>query len=247
MKKTIFLTGATGVMGAAGLKELSKKLDRFNVTVLARDSKINRKKLAQYMDMGVKVVWGNLLKYEDVLAGVTGADYVLHVGGMVSPAADYYPKRTIKTNVGAAENIAKAVLAQPNKDNIKVVYIGTVAQTSDRSEPIHWGRTGDPICISVYDHYAISKTQAEKVIVESGIKNWVSLRQSGILHPGILSKRSTDLQTMSLNVNYLTPFHAHALKRYLSLNGLCYATSTGSGIRTATAWKTISISEQMYL
>ncbi|MBQ1851406.1 MAG: NAD-dependent epimerase/dehydratase family protein, partial [Paludibacteraceae bacterium] len=140
MKKTIFLTGATGVMGAAGLKELSKKLDRFNVTVLARDSKINRKKLAQYMDMGVKVVWGNLLKYEDVLAGVTGADYVLHVGGMVSPAADYYPKRTIKTNVGAAENIAKAVLAQPNKDNIKVVYIGTVAQTSDRSEPIHWGR-----------------------------------------------------------------------------------------------------------
>ena len=188
MKKTIFLTGATGVMGAAGLQELSKKLDRFNVTVLARDSKINRKKLSRYMDMGVKVVWGNLLKYEDVLAGVTGANYVLHVGGMVSPAADYYPKRTIKTNVGAAENIAKAVLAQPNKDNIKVVYIGTVAQTSDRSEPIHWGRTGDPICISVYDHYAISKTQAEKVIVESGIKNWVSLRQSGILHPGILSK-----------------------------------------------------------
>ncbi|HOH71908.1 MAG TPA: NAD(P)-dependent oxidoreductase, partial [Paludibacteraceae bacterium] len=59
-------------------------------------------------------------------------------------------------------------------------------QTSDRNEPIHWGRTGDPICISVYDHYAISKTQAEQAIVESGIKNWVSLRQSGILYPAIL-------------------------------------------------------------
>ncbi|MCQ2360231.1 MAG: NAD(P)-dependent oxidoreductase [Paludibacteraceae bacterium] len=188
MKKTVFLTGATGVMGSAGLKELSKKLDRFNIVLLARDSKVNRKKLAPYLAMdGVKVVWGNLLNYDDVLKGVTGADYVLHVGGMVSPAADYFPKRTIKTNVGAAENIVKAVLAQPNKDEIKVVYIGTVAQTSDRSEPIHWGRTGDPICISVYDHYAISKTRAEKVFVESGIKNWVSLRQSGILHPGILS------------------------------------------------------------
>lgn len=188
MKKTVFLTGATGVMGAAGLKELVKKLDRFNIVLLARDSKVNRQKLAPYLAMdGVKVVWGNLLNYPDVLKGVTGADYVLHVGGMVSPAADYFPKRTIKTNVGAAENIVKAVLAQPNKDDIKVVYIGTVAQTSDRSEPIHWGRTGDPICISVYDHYAISKTRAEKVFVESGIKNWVSLRQSGILHPGILS------------------------------------------------------------
>ncbi len=164
MKKTVFLTGATGVMGSAGLKELSKKLDRFNIVLLARDSKVNRKKLAPYFTMdGVKVVWGNLLNYDDVLKGVTGADYVLHVGGMVSPAADYFPKRTIKTNVGAAENIVKAVLAQPNKDEIKVVYIGTVAQTSDRSEPIHWGRTGDPICISVYDHYAISKTRAEKV------------------------------------------------------------------------------------
>ncbi|MBQ2575252.1 MAG: NAD(P)-dependent oxidoreductase, partial [Bacteroidales bacterium] len=80
----------------------------------------------------------------------------------------------------------KAVLAQPNADSIKVCYIGSVAQTSDRNEPIHWGRTGDPICISVYDHYAISKTIAERTIVESGIRNWVCLRQSGILYPEIL-------------------------------------------------------------
>ena len=56
----------------------------------------------------------------------------------------------------------------------------------DIHEPIHWGRTGDPICISVYDHYAISKTMAERTIVESGIRNWVCLRQSGILYPEIL-------------------------------------------------------------
>jgi nucleoside-diphosphate-sugar epimerase len=101
-----------------------------------------------------------------MLEGVTGSDIVLHVGGMVSPSADYYPKRTLHTNITAAKNLAKAVLAQPNADDIKVVYIGTVAQTSDRNEPIHWGRAGDPICISVYDHYAMSKTEAEKIIVE---------------------------------------------------------------------------------
>ena len=190
-KKTVFLTGATGTMGHAGLVELSKRLDRFHITLLARPSQINKKKLAAYESMeGVRIVWGDLMNYQDVLNGVTGADYVLHVGGMVSPAADYFPKKTLKVNTTAAKHIADAVKAQPNADQIKVVYIGSVAQTGHRGAPIHWGRTGDPINISVYDHYAISKTIAERIFVESGIKHWVCLRQTGILCPELLLKGS---------------------------------------------------------
>lgn len=186
-KKQIFLTGATGIMGGAGLEELLKRRDRFDITILVRPSDSNRKKMkAIEKEENIRIIWGDLTNYDDILKGVTGADYVLHVGGMVSPKADYYPATTRKVNVSAAENITKAVLAQPNADSIKVVYIGSVAQTSDRNPPLHWGRTGDPICISVYDHYAISKTIAERIFVESGIKNWVCLRQSGILYPGIL-------------------------------------------------------------
>lgn len=184
-RKRIFLTGATGTMGWAGLQELLKRDDLFEVTVLARDSRKNRKLLDSVKDR-IKIVWGDLTVYEDVLKGVENADYVLHVGGMVSPAADYFPNRTRKVNLLAAENVVKAVKAQPDPDRIKVCYIGTVAQTSDRNEPVHWGRTGDPIYISVYDHYAISKTNAERVFAESGLKYWVSLRQSGILYPAIL-------------------------------------------------------------
>ena len=190
-KKTVFLTGATGTMGRAGLEELVKRRDRFNITLLARPSEVNKKKLAAYEQMdGVRIVWGDLTNYDDVLRGTTGADYVLHVGGMVSPAADYYPKRTRKVNVSAAENVVKAILAQPNADEIRAVYIGSVAQTGHRAAPIHWGRTGDPINISVYDHYAISKTIAERVFVESGIKHWACLRQTGILCPELLFKGS---------------------------------------------------------
>ena len=183
--KRVLITGATGNMGFATLKEFMNRTDRFKAVVLARDSKKNRKLLAPYMDR-IDVVWGDLNRFEDVHRATTGVDYVLHIGGMVSPAADYYPNRTRTVNVTAARNIASAVMSQPNHDEIKVCYIGSVSQTSDRNEPLHWGRTGDPIMISVYDHYAISKTIAERVIVESGIKNWVALRQSGILYPGIL-------------------------------------------------------------
>ena len=185
MKKRVFLTGATGVMGSAGLKELLAKGDQFEVTVLVRDTKANRKKMAQYGDR-IRVVWGDLTSYDNVLKGASGADYVLHVGGMVSPRADYKPKSVIEVNVAAAENVVKAVKAQPNSDDIKVVYIGSVAQTGDRREPLHWGRAGDPIFPSMSDYYAISKCRAERIFAESGLKHWVSLRQSGILYPAIL-------------------------------------------------------------
>lgn len=186
-RKTVFLTGGTGNMGWAGFQELYRRKDRFDIRLLARDSRKNRRLLEAYAsDPSVTVIWGDLTKYEDVLKGVSGADYVLHVGGMVSPAADYFPEKTLKVNVQASENIAKAVLAQENSDEIKVAYIGSVAQMGDRRMPNHWGRSGDPVCASRFDMYSVSKCLAEKAIVDSGIRRWVSLRQTGILYPGIL-------------------------------------------------------------
>ena len=186
-KKTVFLTGATGNMGWAGFQELYKRKEKFDIRILARDSKKNRKKLRKYTsDPSVTIIWGDLTRYEDVLAGVNGSDYVLHVGGMVSPAADYFPEKTLKVNVSAAENVVKAILAQPNADDIKVVYIGSVAQYGDCNPPYHWGDVDAPQTPAKYDMYALSKIKAEQIFAGAGLKNWVSLRQSGILYPGIL-------------------------------------------------------------
>lgn len=185
--KTVFITGASGNMGWASFKQIYDNRPELNINVLLRDSQKNREKFAQFLgDPRVKIVWGDFSNYDAILECVTGASYVLHIGGLVSPAADYWPKRTLKTNVLAAENIVKAVKAQPNPDDITVCYIGTVAETGNRPYGIHWGRTGDPLKISVYDHYAISKVKAERVFAESGLKKWVSMRQSGILYPEIL-------------------------------------------------------------
>lgn len=185
MGKKICLTGATGNMGGAALKELLRSDEHFDVTILARDSKTNRNKLKD-LEKHICIVWGDLTCYDDVAKAVQGSDYVLHVGGMVSPAADYFPKKTLSVNVKAAQNIVNAVLAQPNADEIKVCYVGSIAQSGHRNPPIHWGRAGDPINVSVFDHYGVSKTLAERCFVESGIKHWVCLRQTGILYPEIL-------------------------------------------------------------
>ena len=183
--KTVFMTGATGTMGWAGVQEILRYPDRYRLRILARPSKKNKEKLAPYMDK-LELVWGDLTRYEDVLRGVTGSDIVLHVGGMVSPQADYRPDATCRTNISAAVYVRDAVLAQPEDRQPKVVYIGSVAQMGDRREPLHWGRAGDPICVSAYDHYGITKAWAERLITGSPIKHWVSLRQSGILYPAIL-------------------------------------------------------------
>ncbi len=185
-KKTIFLTGASGNMGGAALGELLQRSDRFRVKALTLPKDVRHPTLRRYAGHpGLEIVWGDLTNYEDVLRGVSGADQVLHIGGLVSPLADRFPELTLKVNVGVARNIVQAIKAQPDPDRIQLVYIGTVAQTGHREPPIHWGRTGDPIKISRYDHYAVSKTMAEAVVAESGLKQWVSLRQTGIAHDQI--------------------------------------------------------------
>ena len=188
-KKKVFITGATGNMGGAALKELLGRRDRFDIVLLARPSKKNIKKLKYLQgEPGVEIVWGDLTDYDSVLKGVTGADYVLHIGGMVSPAADMYPERTLKVNVQGARNVVNAVKAQPNRDEIGVVYIGSVAQVGNHLPPRHWGRTGDPIYTSIFDWYSVSKCLSELVFTESGLKKWVSIRQTGMLYPALLMK-----------------------------------------------------------
>ncbi|MDE5887136.1 MAG: NAD(P)-dependent oxidoreductase [Muribaculaceae bacterium] len=183
---TVCITGATGVMGFETVKEFVRR-GGYKLRLLVRPSKRNRNKMKPFENHPeLVVVWGDLINPEAVKEAVKGSDMVLHIGGMVSPQADWYPEKTMKVNVGAARNVVEAVKSMPNADQIGVVYIGSVAETSNRSEPFHWGRTGDPIMASKYDYYGISKIKAERIFAESGLRKWVVLRQSGILHKGLI-------------------------------------------------------------
>ena len=192
-KIKVFLTGATGVMGMAGLKEFTNYPEKYEITILARESHTNRSKLQPYLEKGIKVVWGDLLDESSLRKGIEGRDIVLHVGGMVSPKADHFPEKTMEVNVGSMKLISRIVKEIEDADEertIKVVYIGSVAQYGSKLPPDHWGNVNDPQVPSKFDKYGESKVLAEKELMESGVKKWVSIRQTAILHPGLLTKAS---------------------------------------------------------
>jgi nucleoside-diphosphate-sugar epimerase len=189
-RSTVLLTGATGNWGRAALRVFAERADRVKVLAFALPTETDRAALAEFKDMeNLEVVWGDLTDCTAVEAAVRRADYVLHVGAVVSPFADANPELARKVNIGSMRNIVKAVKAQPDPSRIAVVGIGSVAETGNRNPPHHWGRVGDPVRVSAFDEYGQTKVVAERELVDSGLPKWVWLRQTGIFHPGMLEIR----------------------------------------------------------
>ena len=185
-KPVVFLTGATGGMGMESLKAMIKDLNMYDLKVLARKSEKNQKILNEYENIkGLEICWGDLNDKCLLKKYLKDVSLILHVAAFVSPQADYYPKKAMQANFGGVKNMIEALYELGQDKTSKFVYIGTVAQTGDRMPPIHWGRVGDPIKPSMFDYYAVSKVAAERYLIESGLKYWVSLRQTGIIGPAM--------------------------------------------------------------
>ena len=186
-KKNVLLTGASGSMGNAAFHELIKRRDEVNLTLFLRPSRKNKRTFNKYGDT-VRVVWGDLRDYASVREAVRGQEYILHPAALISPEADHYPDKSYKINVGGAENIIRAIKAEPDgTERIKLATIGSVAQYGDRLPPVHRIRTGDPMAPSRFDFYGTTKIAAERALIESGLKHWVSLRQTYIAIPDSMS------------------------------------------------------------
>jgi nucleoside-diphosphate-sugar epimerase len=185
-KKKVLLTGASGSMGGEAFKELLRRKDKYDIVLLLRPRLQNRIAFRKYDGKnGVRIVWGNLGNYEDVLKAVSGVDHVLHAAAFISPRADRDPRRCGWSNKTGTENIVRAIKEQPNCDDIRLVSVGSVAEYGDRLPPVHWLKVGDPMISSIGDYYAVTKMWAERAVIESGLKYWAILRQTFIAIPRI--------------------------------------------------------------
>lgn len=187
--RTVLLTGATGNWGRATLREFRHYPD-IRVRAFAQPTPRDQEILAEFADMpNLEIAWGDLTRYTDVATAIEGVAIVLHVGAVVSPLADEKPKLANRVNIGSMRNIIRAVKALPDPATVGVIGIGSVAETGDRQDPVHWGRVGDPIRVSQFDEYGQTKVVAEKLLLESGLPKWAWVRQTGIFHPGMLEIR----------------------------------------------------------
>jgi nucleoside-diphosphate-sugar epimerase len=203
MRATVLLLGASGSMGFAAFKELWSRRNvgdsrKYDVVLLLRPSKKNKKLFATYEKecgiesipkegvvegLGFKIVWGDATEYSDILESVRGVDWILSPMAFIAPAADHNPEMSKAVNTTAVEYVIRAIHEVGGQDHIKFVYIGSVAETGDRLQSIHMGRVGDPLKPSVFDFYATCKIGGERAVIESGLKYWVSLRQTYIAIP----------------------------------------------------------------
>lgn len=184
MNITVALTGTTGAMGGEVLLSLlqSDKNIRVRCILFEKEKRVPKfvkNTLKKYADR-VEAFKGDIARYDDCVKLVEGADYVFNCASLIPPKSDHDPDGTYHSNYVGAKNIVDAIIAGGNKTAL--IHIATVAMYGHRAYPHIWGRVGDPMISSDYDVYSMYKLKAEKYVLESGLKKFVSLRQTAVLH-----------------------------------------------------------------
>ena len=91
-------------------------------------------------------------------------------------------------NLEGTRHLLDAITRQPDgRERIGFVNVSTVASYGHRLPPIETIRVGDPIRPNPFDYYAVTKAAAERLVAESGLKRWASLRQTFIVFPNLLT------------------------------------------------------------
>lgn len=190
----IAITGITGNMGQAVLKHIIdiKEIDNIKLLVLEDDKRIKKilKKYAKYKDK-LNVMLGNLKDFNKCEELVKGCSYVINLAAVIPPHSDQEPKKAIECNEIGVNNLVTAIEKIKFKQP-RFIHISTVALYGNRNHRHPWGRVGDPLLVSPFDIYSVTKMRGEFRVLESDIENFVVLRQTAMLHENMLNDNMSD-------------------------------------------------------
>lgn len=193
-EKVVALTGVTGAMGGEVLKSLLLSPLNFKIRCIlfSGEKKVPAfvKKLLKKYRKRIYKFRGDIACKEDCERLLDGADYLIHCAAIIPPKSDHNPQGTYLSNFVGTKNLVDTVIETGNK--IPFIHTATVALYGNRSYPHVWGRVGDPIISSDYDVYSTYKMKAERYLLDSGLKKFVSLRQTAVLHKYMFANNLKD-------------------------------------------------------
>lgn len=170
----VLLTGAAGSVGHHVLDQLLK--EKHTVTVIEMKTARAENILKPYYKK-VILKWGSITERNLVNELVKGQNIVIHLAGLIPPAAGVNPELTKNINYFGTKNIVDAI-KNYNPDCF-LMFSSSISVYGDRVDKYLINVT-DQFKISEGDYYAKIKLETEALIKNSGI-NYTIFRLSAIM------------------------------------------------------------------
>ena len=189
----VTLFGVPGNMGTKVLESLLQEDYITRINLLANNKK-GIKKIVRKIKKSkkeYKVTYGTVANFVNVKEAIEGADYVINMAAVIPPRSDKNPQAAIEANEYGPKIIVQAI-EEIKENQPRLIHISTIGLYGDRSYKHPFAEVGDPLLISPFDIYSLTKMRGEFTVLESNIEKWVVIRQTALLYDELLMNNISD-------------------------------------------------------
>lgn len=188
--KIIAISGATGHVGQAILKELIDKNINcfFNILIHSKKKEKIVKKILK-KKQNYKLIYGDLKDDEVIEKLLNNANYFIHLASIIPSISFKNKKLTFKVNEFDLYKIVD-YLEKENKE-CKLIYFSSLAVYGDRGLNHSCARCEDPLFSPPFDLYSLTKIRAEYKILESNL-DFIILRLGAVLYKDLFLGNISD-------------------------------------------------------
>ncbi len=227
-KTRVLITGASGTVGSALLKQIMDYEHEYEVTIFDMDTKKIRKKFKKFKGL-INCIYGDITDPEDLNAACKYQDVVIHLAAVIPPLADKNTSLAYRVNVLGTRNLIEAL--ETYSPGAFFLYASSISVYGDRVEEPEI-RAGDILQGSESDYYAGTKIEAEAIVKNSRL-DWSIFRLTFIA--GIKNHKISPIMfhvPLETRIEIATPEDAaraflHAIEKRQHL--LCRIFNLGGG------------------